>query len=429
MQRHKWFSAGGAVLALSMGFGAATASAEEATPTFSADVAPILYENCVTCHRAGEAAPMSLITYAETRPWSRSIKNKVTTGEMPPWHANPAVGTFSNARGLTDAEKETIVSWVDAGAPEGDATKLPPVPQFAGGWQIGTPDVVFEIPAPFEVPAEGTVDYQYYQVETGFTEDKWVQAVELRATARPVVHHLLLYLQGVDDEASAFTDIPVGTAAEAAAERGEFGGGGGPGALLASMAPGMSPLTFEAGSALRIPKGARILFGLHYTTVGTAIKDQSKVGLIFADGPPEREIRAGQFMTPYFEIPAGAANERVDSMIEFTEDAEIYAMLPHTHLRGTGWEYEITYPDGRTEPLLSVPGYDFNWQTYYMFETPLSVPKGTRISASAWYDNSAANKANPDATVPVRWGEQTWEEMQYTGITYSVTPAKTSEQE
>ncbi len=427
MRRHKWCAA--PAIGVAFGFGVATASAEEATPTFTEDVAPILYDNCVTCHRVGEAAPMSLVTYSETRPWGRSIKNKVTTGEMPPWHANPAVGSFTNARGLTDAEKDTIVRWVDGGAPEGDRTKLPVAPHFPDGWQIGTPDLVIEMPEPFEVPAEGTIDYQYIQVASNFTEDKWVRAVELRAGARPAVHHIILSI--VEEEGApqerAFKDIPVGPAAEAAFERArqraEEGGGGGrqgPGRIIASLTPGMNPVVFEPGTALRIPKGVQLQFNIHYMATGEATMDQSRVGFFLADGPPEREVRADQFLDRSFELPPGAPNERVDSMIEFTEDAEIYALLPHTHLRGKAWEYEITYPDGRTEPLLSVPNYDFNWQTYYIFQEPVRVPKGTRIAASAWYDNSAANKSNLDATVAVRWGEQTWEEMQYTGITYTV---------
>ena len=432
MQRLRWFSAGIALVAITTGFGVATPSAEEATPTFSADVAPILYKNCVTCHRTGEAAPMSLITYAETRPWSRSIKNKVITGEMPPWHANPAVGSFANARGLTDAEKDTIVRWVDGGTPEGERANLPPAPQFADGWQVGTPDVIIEMPEPFEVPAEGTVAYQNIPAPTGFTEDTWVRALELRAGARPAVHHIILYLmqgEGPQQE-KAYKEIPVGPVAEAAfkraAERGGRQRSSGPGLVVATLAPGMNPVVFEPDTAMLIPKGAQLLFNIHYTPTGEATMDQSKVGIFFADGPPEREVRADMIMNPYFELPAGASNTRVDTLFEFTEDAEIQALLPHTHLRGKAWEYEITYPDGRTEPLLSVPNYDFNWQTYYMFQEPLRVPKGTRISAAAWYDNSAANKANPDATVPVRWGEQTWEEMQLTGITYTV-PRKSDE--
>ena len=278
MKRKRWqlcVGVGVAVAALALGFGTASAEEAEATPTFAADVAPILYDNCVSCHRAGESAPMSLISYEDARPWSRSIKNKVLTGEMPPWHADPAVGTFSNARGLTDAEKDTIVRWVDAGAPEGDASALPPAPRFSDGWQIGTPDVVIEMPEAFEVPAEGTVDYQFAAADSNFTEDRWVRAIELRAGARPVVHHILLYVRDPSGARSvtAFKDLPASPEAEAAIERaGErarkrAAEGGerqdredrqGPGRLVASLAPGTNAMVFESdtGSQGRPVSGA-----------------------------------------------------------------------------------------------------------------------------------------------------------------------------
>ncbi len=428
-----WLFVGVAVLVSTAGLsGTAAAGAEADTPTFTEDVAPILYENCVTCHRAGEVAPMSLVTYQETRPWGRSIKNKVMSGEMPPWHADPSVGRFLNERRLTDDERDTIVQWVDAGAPEGDRDKLPPAPTFAEGWQIGTPDLIVEMTEAFEVPAEGEVAYQYFTAPTNFTEDKWVQAVEVRAGAPSAVHHILAYARapGAERRPPAFNLIPVGERAEAAvrareARARETGrparpAGAGPGTLIGTMAPGTNPIVFEPKSAMRVPKGTQVVFQVHYTATGEPTSDRSSIGMVFTDEPPEQEVRFGQFLNPYFEIPAGEANQRVDALVEFTEDTEIYALFPHTHLRGKRWEYELVHPDGRREPVLSVPGYDFNWQIYYQFEEPLMVPKGTRLEASAWYDNSAANKANPDPTIPVRWGEQTWEEMHYTGISYSV---------
>ncbi len=186
------------------------------------------------------------------------------------------------------------------------------------------------------------------------------------------------------------------------------------------MAPGTNPQVFKPGTAMRIPKGSELVFQLHYTSVGESAHDRSRVGLLFADGPPTREVRAGAFLNAYFEIPAGASNTQVDALIEFTEDVEMTALFPHSHLLGKRWEYRLIYPDGQIQTVLSVPEYDFNWQTYYQFDEPLSVPKGARLEASAWYDNSAANKSNPDPTSPSRWGEQTWEEMHYTGITYTV---------
>ena len=407
-------------------------------PTFAEDVAPILYEKCVTCHRPGEIAPMSLMSYSDVRPWSRSIRNQVIAGTMPPWHADPDVGRFSNERRLTPAEKDTLVRWADGGAPEGDPVRLPPVPVFANGWQFGEPDVVIRMSESFEVPADGEVAYQYFSVPTNLTEDTWVQAIEVRAGDRSVVHHILVYVKDPTGArpGRAFRDIPVDERYKAIVERNRKraeeanlvavnvrASRRGPGVLIGTMAPGTNPMAFESGMALRIPKGAELVFQVHYAASGKAAVDRSMVGLILADGPPTREIRAGQFTNPAFELPAGSADERVDTMIEFTEDAEIFALFPHTHVRGKRWEYRLTYPDGRSERVLSVPNYDFDWQTYYVMEEPLVVPKGARLEASAWYDNSAANRSNPDPTMSVRWGEQTWEEMQYTGIYYTV-PAR-----
>ena len=432
--KHGWLVAGVAALGLTAGIGGA-AGAEADTPTFTEDVAPILYENCVSCHRAGEVAPMSLITYQETRPWGRSIKNKVLAGEMPPWHADPSVGRFLNERRLTDAERDTIVQWVDGGAPEGDRAKLPVAPTFADGWQIGTPDVIIEMPEAFDVQAEGTIRYQNFVAPTNFTEDKWVKAVELRAGVPAAVHHILAYARapGAEQQPPSFNLVPVGPQAEAAARaqaaRADRAGQSdrparrrrrGPGTLIASLAPGTNPMVFEPGTALRVPKGTQVVFQIHYTATGEPVSDRSRIGFVFADAPPEQELRFGQILNPYFEIPAGEGNQRVDALVEFTEDTEVYALFPHTHLRGKRWEYELVYPDGRREAVLSVPAYDFNWQIYYQFEEPLMVPKGATLEASAWYDNSAANRSNPDPSVDVRWGEQTWEEMHYTGITYRV---------
>ena len=196
--------------------------------------------------------------------------------------------------------------------------------------------------------------------------------------------------------------------------------GRGPGQLIGTMAPGTNPVVFESETAIKVPKGSDLTFQIHYTSNGTAAEDRSKVGLILADGPPQREMRAGAFVSYFFEIAPGDSDARVDSAMEFTQDAELHSIFPHTHVRGKKWEYQVIYPDGRSEPLLSVPNYDFDWQTFYVLEEPLVMPKGTRIEASAWYDNSEANKANPDPSATVRWGDQTWEEMQYTGIYYSV---------
>ena len=394
-------------------------------PTFSKEVAPILYKNCVSCHRPGEIAPMSLLTYEQARPWAKSIREKVASGQMPPWHASQPHGTFANDRRLTDQEKNTLIAWVDAGAPQGERADMPAMPQFAEGWEIGKPDLVLSMAKPYDVPASGTIAYQFFTIPTNFTEDKWVQAIELRPGTRSVVHHILAFVRepGKPAETPAYTMVlprmprlPASREGNRAPQNQDAN----PGTLIATTAPGTNALIFEPGSALRIPAGASILFQMHYTANGKAATDQSSIGLIFAKGTPQREIRTGSFYNPLMKVPAGATDQAVDCAIEFTEDTHITALFPHTHLRGKSWEYRLIYPDGQSQVVLSVPKYDFNWQTYYVFTTPLVAPKGSRLEATAHYDNSVNNKWNPDPKIDVRWGEQTWQEMQYSGITYYV---------
>ncbi|MBZ5605847.1 MAG: thiol-disulfide isomerase [Acidobacteriia bacterium] len=405
---------------------AGCAVAQAATPTFSKDVAPIIYKNCASCHRPGDIGPMSLLNYEQVRPWARSIREKVSLGQMPPWHATQEHGVFSNDRRLSESDKETIIQWATNGAPEGNQKDLPAAPKFTEGWEIGTPDVVISMPKPFDVPEKGTINYQYVTIPTNFTEDKWIQAIEVRPGTRAVVHHVLVFVKGPGPMAKETAFMPVAPKSAGPNAR-PVGSGGGPGTLIATTAPGTNAMTLEPGMAMKIAAGSSLVLQIHYTANGKAASDQSSVGMVFAKQPPQQEIHNSAFMQPMFTLKAGAADTAVDSAIEFKEDAHITALFPHTHLRGKSWEYRLTYPDGHTEVVLSVPHYDFNWQTYYMFTKPLAVPKGSRLEATAHYDNSPANKWNPDPTVDVRWGEQTWQEMQYTGITFFIDqPAASS---
>jgi hypothetical protein len=405
-------AAGIAALALALSVIGTTQTTAAATPTFSKDVAPILFKNCASCHRPGEIAPMSLLTYAQTRPWAKSIREQVATGQMPPWHATQAHGTFANDRRLSPQEKDTLLRWVDAGAPQGSEKDLPPMPIFNEGWEIGKPDVVFTMPKPYQVPDSGEIAYQYFQVPTNFTEDKWVQAIELRPGNRKVVHHILLFCS---EPGTKGRPVPYVSVTPKMPPQ-----NGGPGNLIGTTAPGTNAMILAPGNALLIKAGAVLRFQMHYTTNGQAGQDQSSVGMIFAKQPPQTEIRTNAFINPMFVIPPGEANLAVDSAIQFSEDTQIRGLIPHTHLRGKSWEYRMVYPDGRSEVILSIPRYDFNWQTYYVFSKPLAAPKGARLEARAHYDNSTANPFNPDPKASVRWGDQTWEEMQYTGITFSV---------
>jgi hypothetical protein len=434
---------GWSILALVCGMSGAaqeTKSQVADAPTFSKDVAPILYKNCSTCHRPGEIAPMSLLTYKDARPWARSIREAVSRGVMPPWHADPAHGEFANDRRLSDDDRNVILRWVDGGAAEGDPADLPRRPTFVDGWQIGEPDAVVSMTEDYPIPAGGTVEYKYFTVATSFAEDKWIQAIESRPGNRRVVHHVIVFArdpkpaprpaaeQG-NKPAPTFMfaegmDEPENPDAESR-KKAPLNDRPAPkqlGAYLGGFAPGQFVRVYAPGTAIRLPAGAVVTFQMHYTTNGEPTTDRTKIGFIFAKEPPTKEVKVTALMNHNFTIPAGATDHRIDADVTLQRDVTFWSMLPHTHVRGKRWEYQATYPDGRVETILAVPKYDFNWQTEYVFKDPLKLPKGTRLHASAWYDNSANNRSNPDPAADVHWGDQTWDEMQFTAFAYTVDP-------
>jgi len=367
------------------------ALAADGAPTFSKDVAPILYKSCVECHRPTMFAPMSLVSYDEARPWARSIKQRVVARTMPPWGADPAHGVFKNDPRLSDADVETIAKWVDAGAPKGDDKDLPAVPQFADGWTIGKPDAIFAMEEEFTIPATGAVEYKYFRVPTGLTEDKWIQAIEIKPGARAQVHHVIAFTQ------------PAGQPLRPGGELGPTNIGG--------VTPNKPGLTFEPGVARLMRGNSDIVMQMHYTTNGTETKDRTQVGIIYAKQPPTKVAGGGMALNARFLIPAGDPNAEVKATTTLSRDITLTGMTPHMHVRGKDMIYIAHYPDGTTETLLSVPRYDFNWQLSYQLKTPKVLPKGTQIEVIAHFDNSTQNKFNPDPTKDVRWGDQTWEEM------------------
>ncbi|MBI4472853.1 MAG: thiol-disulfide isomerase [Acidobacteria bacterium] len=374
------------------------ASTRTGQPTFSRDVAPIFYKACVDCHRPGEAAPMSLLTYKEARPWAKSVKEKVSDRAMPPWLADPRFGHFENDRRLSEKEIATIVSWVNAGAPKGNDKDLPAPPKFVEGWTLGQPDVVLSMREEFEVPADGVVPYKYFTIPTNITEDKWVNAVELRPGNRGVVHHIIAFLQ----------------------EPGKpFRGEGSASNLLGGTAPGDPPNRYPEGTAKLVKTGTNIVLQMHYTPNGEPTKDRSSVGLFFAKVPPKKTAVTGAAMNVRFVIPPGDPNYEVKSSWTAKEDIHLVGLMPHMHVRGKDFTYTVTYPDGRSEIILSVPRYDFNWQLGYRFKQLIALPKDSRIDCVAHFDNSINNKFNPDPTKEVRWGDQTWEEMMIGWFTYT----------
>jgi hypothetical protein len=385
--------------------------ARASAPTFSKDVAPILFKNCAECHRPGEIAPMPLMNYKEVRPWAKSIREKVLKREMPPWHADPQHGEWANDKRMSQKELDTIIAWVDGGAKEGDPKDLPPAPKFAKGWQIGEPDIIFQMPEEFTVPAEGAVPYIYLTVPSNFTEDKYIAAMEARAGVLSVVHHIVIYVRNPKERAPQRQDIGTG--------------------LLGALSPGNTPFMAQPGTAKLIKAGSNIVFQMHYTPNGKVTKDRSMIGLKFAKWPVEKVITTTAAWDTRFVIPPNAENHEVRASFIADEDIDIISLMPHMHLRGKDYLYRATYPDGRSEILLSVPRYDFGWQVYYYPKKPIRVPKGTKIEGIAHYDNSTKNPQNPDPTKPVRFGEQTWEEMMngffdYTVVSQNLTKPATS---
>ncbi|PYV18489.1 MAG: thiol-disulfide isomerase, partial [Acidobacteria bacterium] len=325
-------------------------------------------------------------------------RDKVAERSMPPWLADPQYGHFANDRRLPQAEIDTIVAWANAGAPKGEARDAPPAPKFVEGWNIGKPDVVLTMPDEFTVPAEGVVPYKYFTVATNFTEDKWVSAVEFRAGNRAVVHHIIGFIQEPGAKSS---------------------GEGGTGNFLGGTAPGDPPNEYPKGMAKLIRAGSKIVFQMHYTPNGEVSRDRSSVGLIFAKEPVQKTAMTGTAMNARFAIPPGDPGYEVKSSWTAKEGVHVVSLMPHMHVRGRDFTYTVVYPDGRSEIILKVPRYDFNWQLSYRLKEQLALPAGSRIDCVAHFDNSPANKFNPDPTKEVRWGDQTWEEMMIGWFSYT----------
>ncbi len=402
----------------------AVAGSVSSTPTYYKDIAPVLQNRCQECHRPGEVAPMSFMSYDQVRPWAKAIKTAVLTKKMPPWFADPHYGNFSNDRSLSQAEIDTLISWVDGGATEGDPKDAPKPREFAEGWQIGQPDLILQMPQAVDIPATGVVDYTYVVIPTGFTEEKWVQFAEARPDARSAMHHIIAFLRPpgsrwLKDAKPGVPFVPerwgaARQASEADAKKPPNPGDLGdqlPGELLVGFAPGLPPTQCKPGDAKLVKAGSDIILQLHYTPNGKATTDRSRIGLIFAKEPPQRRVMTMNAMNVFLKIPPGDPNYEAHAHATLPQDVTLVNMMPHMHLRGKDFLYKAVFPTGETQTLLNVPHYDFNWQLAYVEQDELLLPKGTRIECTAHYDNSPNNPANPDPTKEVRWGDQTWEEM------------------
>ncbi|REK18829.1 MAG: thiol-disulfide isomerase [Planctomycetota bacterium] len=368
---------------------------EDAEVTYTGDVAAVLNRRCVECHRDGEIAPFALTSYDDVVGWAETIAEVIKDERMPPWHANPDYGTFSNDCRMSQEEKQLIYDWVAAGAPEGDPADLPKQPEFFAGWRLPRIDQeVFMSDEAFRVPAEGTVSYKYFWVDPGFTEDKWIQGAQCKAGNREVVHHIIVFVKP-----------PPG------GKRTGRGKGISRG-FLAATAPGADPLLLEDGMAKFVPAGSQLVFQMHYTPNGSAQDDRSSIGLMFADPADVRkEVNTLAAQNHLLFIPPREPNYQTSAWHTFRRDTLLLSMFPHMHVRGKAFRYEVRYPDGTEEILLDVPRYDFNWQQTYELAEPKLLPKGTRMRCLAAYDNSTDNIANPNPDRIVHWGDQTWDEM------------------
>jgi hypothetical protein len=380
-------------------------------PTFSRNVLPILQKHCQECHRPNEIAPMPFLTYPQTRPWAKAIREAVLLKKMPPWFAEPGFGPFSNDRSLAKDEIETLARWADAGAPEGDPKDCPPPRHWVEGWNISPPDAVLGMPQPFPLAASGDIDYQYIVVPTGFSEDKWVEMAELRPGNRAVVHHAVVYIREPDsnwlrDAKPGMPYVPPGRTPRERLLNGRTTSD-----ILLVYAPGSFPEKWPAGLAKLIKAGSDLVFQMHYTPNGRPTSDQTRLGLVFARSAPSRRVITLQLGDDRFVIPPGHPNFRVAAWGTLPNDALLLSFFPHMHLRGKSFEYNLVERDGRRRTLLKVSPYNFYWQLSYRLAQPLALKAGTELECVAYFDNSPGNPNNPDPEEAVRFGPQSWEEM------------------
>ena len=381
--------------------------------TYHNRISRLVQNKCLECHRSGGVAPFSMANYADLKSHAGMIRKQVERGAMPPWFAAPAQAGershWANDRSLAAADKADLLAWLTSEKPLGNPADAPLARTFPTGWQIGQPDLVLQLPRPVPVKATGVMPYQTLTAETTLTEDKWVRAYEVQPTAREVVHHVIVKVHERGAKSHGGAD---GNAAD---EREGF---------FAVYVPGNSHATFPDGFAKKLPAGATVSFQIHYTPNGKATSDQLKLGLVFAQEPPRHTLHVTGLVNAAFNIPPGSASHEVTTHIRLPFDATLTGFMPHLHVRGKAARYEATLPDGTKKLLLDVPRYDFNWQLHYGFAEPLTLPRGTTLNFTAWYDNSANNPANPDPTKAVRWGPQTYDEMMLGYVEYFVPAQK-----
>lgn len=371
-----------------------------AAVTFSKQVAPLFQKRCEECHRSGGAAPMAFTTYEQTRPWAKSIKEKVASRQMPPFHASGPLGRYRDDPRLTDAEIETIKAWVDAGAPKGDPKDLPAPRTWSTGWQLGEPDVLLTVRKPYPLKVSDKDQYAFFVYDYALPEDTWIRSIVTRPGAPRAVHHANTHI------VPPSLKVP---------EEGYFDGDFDPSSrgtiMVSGWVPGTNDVLLPEGTAVRIPKGMRFGINIHYGPNEKETIDQTSVGLYLADGVVKKNLRVMMGDRKDLKIPAGDANYSLTSQSTFNSDSLIRFFHVHMHLRGKSYAFRFTYPDGRVETVFDVPNYDFSWQRSYILNEPIRVPKGTKVDFIGTYDNSDKNRFNPDPSKTILWGEKTTDEM------------------
>lgn len=366
-------------------------AAQNRPVTYHNRISRLIAQKCEMCHRDGGVAPMPLQTFEQVAARKTIIDYMTNQRLMPPWNADRSVGHWANDRSLSEQELADLTNWFKSGNPEGKAAEAPAPRSYAAGWDMRKPDAILQVPEPYTVPAEGVIQYQYSYLQTHFDSDKWVTAMEIRPSAPKVVHHILVFIEEPDAKKRS----------------------GGIDGFFAALVPGTPLMTFPEGAAKKIPKGAWLKFQIHYQPNGSEQTDQPKIAFQFADDADGKmkEVKSESAFNNRFEIPAGANNHMLEASYQFSQSGKLTALLPHAHLRGKAWKMELLDQTGKRTLLLNIPKYDFNWQTSYQFKDAIPVEPGMRLVATAWYDNSSANPANPNPKVAVRFGEQTFEEM------------------
>lgn len=371
---------------------------------YARQVAPILQQHCVMCHRNGDIGPFAFSSYPAAKRKARMIEEVILTQRMPPWHADPHFGKFANAAELNATETQTLLRWIQQGAPpsaDGTDPLVQSVPE-APEWPLGKPDYIVKLPQPEQIPATGVLSYRHIKVPSPVPEDAWLAATVIKPGNRKVLHHAIVF-------------------ATFAGSGKDFGG---PGVKIAGWAPGRMPGRLPEGTGIFLGHGAELDIELHYTTNGSPQTDDTEIGLYLLPEKPRFAYKTGMALKLDFSIPPNESEASTSATFTFAKDAIIYSLTPHMHMRGSWMKYEAQYPDGRTETLLSVPRFDFNWQTSYRLAQPLHVSKGTKIVCRGAFDNSARNPSNPDPAKTVRWGAQSWDEMFIGYIGYVEAPAE-----